>query len=141
MKIAFFGPSHVSSYWIGEATPYRGLLKALAGLGDDITFCEPDAFGQQHLDACGPPWAKVAVYPATPEGWPCALDDAAGCNLLVKAAGAGVSDAELSWNLTAWNLTAKCWSRPTAKRSPNLSRISRRTTPARSPPPPGRAAA
>ena len=32
MKIAFFGSSLVSSYWNAEATYYRGLLKALAGL-------------------------------------------------------------------------------------------------------------
>jgi spore maturation protein CgeB len=96
MKIAFFGSSLVSTCRNGEATPYRGLLKGLAGLGHDITFYEPDSFGRQRRrDVCGVPWAKAAVYPATSEGWQRALDDAAGCDLLVKAAGAGVFDAEL----------------------------------------------
>jgi spore maturation protein CgeB len=96
MKIAFFGSSLISSHRNGDAIPYRGLLKALAGLGHDITFYEPDAFGRQRRrDVCGPPWAKVAVYPASSEGWRRALDDAAGCDLLVKAAGVGVFDAEL----------------------------------------------
>jgi hypothetical protein len=47
MKIAFFGSSLVTSYWNGGATNYRGSLKAVAGLGDDITFYGPDAFGRQ----------------------------------------------------------------------------------------------
>lgn len=38
MKICFFGSSLVSSYWNGAATYYRGILKALAALGHDISF-------------------------------------------------------------------------------------------------------
>jgi spore maturation protein CgeB len=97
MKIAFFGSSLVSSYWNGAATYYRGLLKALAGLGHRVTFYEPDAFGrQQHRDMTEPPWARVVVYPATTEGWESALARAAdACDLLVKASGVGVFDAEL----------------------------------------------
>jgi spore maturation protein CgeB len=97
MNIAFFGSSLVSSYWNGAATYYRGLLKALAGLGHNISFYEPDAFQrQQHRDIPDPPWAKVIVYPATTDGWHAALTDAAlGSDLLVKASGVGVFDAEL----------------------------------------------
>jgi spore maturation protein CgeB len=47
MKIAFFGSSLVSSYWNGDATYYRGLPKALAGLGHDVTIYERDAFDRQ----------------------------------------------------------------------------------------------
>ena len=47
MHLTFFGSSLVSSYWNGAATYYRGLLRALAELGHEITFCEPDAFGRQ----------------------------------------------------------------------------------------------
>ncbi len=51
MKLAFYGSSLLSSYWNGAATYYRGLLKALAGLGYEITFYEPDAFERQsHRD-------------------------------------------------------------------------------------------
>lgn len=97
MKIAFFGSSLVSSYWNGAATYYRGLLKALAALGHDITFYEPDAFErQQHRDIADPGWAKVVVYPATAEGWQSSLTCAARhSDLLVKASGVGVFDTEL----------------------------------------------
>src|SRR5919197_41165 len=97
MRIAFFGSSLVSSYWNGAATYYRGLLKALAALGHAITFYEPDAFGrQQHRDMADPDWAEVVVYPATADGWQGALADAARtADLMVKASGVGVFDAEL----------------------------------------------
>lgn len=97
MKLCFFGSSLVSSYWNGAATYYRGLLKEIAALGYDITFYEPDAFERQaHRDIADPPWARVHVYPATTEGWQRALDEAArSADLLVKASGVGVFDAEL----------------------------------------------
>jgi spore maturation protein CgeB len=96
MKIAFFGSSLVSSYWNGAATYYRGILKALAQLGHDITFYEPDAFERQsHRDIPDPPWARVVVYPASHEGWQRALDGARGTDVLVKASGVGVFDREL----------------------------------------------
>jgi spore maturation protein CgeB len=118
MKIAFFGSSLVSSYWNGAATYYRGLLKALAALGHDITFYEPDAFErQQHRDMPDPDWAKVIVYPATTEAWQSSLATASRhCDLLVKASGVGVFDYELeqaapdavpSWVLCAyWDVDA-----------------------------------
>ena len=97
MKISFFGSSLVSSYWNGAATYYRGLLKALSGLGHEITFYEPDAFERQlHRDIANPDWARVVVYAATSEGWQRALEDAArDTDLIVKASGVGVFDAEL----------------------------------------------
>jgi len=97
MKIAFFGSSLVSSYWNGAATYYRGLLRALAGLGHQIAFYEPDAFErQQHRDMADPDWARVVVYPASDDGWRNALADAAkGADLIAKASGVGVFDQEL----------------------------------------------
>jgi len=97
MKIAFFGSSLVSSYWNGAATYYRGLLKALARRGEDITFYEPDAFDRQrHRDMPDPDWARVVVYPATDEGWRTVLDEASGnADLIAKASGVGVFDQEL----------------------------------------------
>ena len=38
MRIAFYGSSLTSSYWNGAATYYRGIIRALAGLGYDVTF-------------------------------------------------------------------------------------------------------
>jgi spore maturation protein CgeB len=103
MKIAFFGSSLVSSYWNGAATYYRGLLKALARLGHHITFYEPDAFDRQlRRDISDPLWATVVVYPATHDGWQKAIADAAfNSDLLVKASGVGVFDAELEQAIPA----------------------------------------
>src|SRR5437764_5882286 len=97
MKIAFFGSSLVSSYWNGAATYYRGLLKALAAFGHEITYYEPDAFErQQHRDIADPDWTRVVVYPATTDGWQSSLAAAArASDLLIKASGVGVFDAEL----------------------------------------------
>ncbi len=97
MKICFFGSSLVSSYWNGAATYYRGMLKEIAALGHDVTFFEPDAFERQaHRDIDDPSWARVVVYPATPDGWQRSLEAAArSSDLLVKASGVGVFDAEL----------------------------------------------
>lgn len=96
MKIAFYGSSLLSSYWNGAATYYRGILKALAARGYDITFYEPDAFErQQHRDIDPPSWAKVVVYPATDEGLRSVLAEARHADVVVKASGVGVFDREL----------------------------------------------
>ena len=96
MKIAFYGSSLLSSYWNGAATYYRGILKALASHGYDITFYEPDAFErQQHRDIDPPSWCRSVVYPATQEGLRSVLSEACGADIVVKANGVGVFDAEL----------------------------------------------
>lgn len=97
MRIAFFGSSLVSSYWNGAATYYRGMLKEIAALGHSITFYEPDAFDRQaNRDIPDPSYARVHVYPATEDGWQRALAEAVGsADLLIKASGVGVFDAEL----------------------------------------------
>jgi spore maturation protein CgeB len=96
MKIAFYGSSLVSSYWNGAATYYRGILKALHKRGYDITFYEPDAFDrQQHRDIDPPPYARSVVYPATVNALNAVLAEAAAADIVVKANGVGVFDAEL----------------------------------------------
>lgn len=96
MKIAFYGSSLLSSYWNGAATYYRGILKALASHGYDITFYEPDAFDrQQHRDIDPPAWARSVVYPATEEGLRSVLAEAGAADIVVKANGVGVFDREL----------------------------------------------
>ena len=96
MKIAFYGSSLLSSYWNGAATYYRGILKALAAHGHQITFYEPDAFDrQQHRDIDPLEWAKVVVYPATVEAMRGVLAEARAADVVVKANGVGVFDAEL----------------------------------------------
>ncbi|USU05267.1 glycosyltransferase [Sphingomonadaceae bacterium OTU29LAMAA1] len=96
MKIAFYGSSLVSSYWNGAATYYRGILKALHKRGYDITFYEPDAFDrQQHRDIDPPAYAKSVVYPATVDALYGVLAEAVQADIVVKANGVGVFDAEL----------------------------------------------
>jgi spore maturation protein CgeB len=97
LSIAFFGSSLVSAYWNGAATYYRGLIRALAARGHQVTFYEPDAFErQQHRDIADPPWARVVVYPAADAGVLDRLMSAAReADVVVKASGVGVFDAEL----------------------------------------------
>jgi len=96
MKIAFYGSSLLSAWWNGAATYYRGVLKALADRGYQITFYEPDAFDrQQHRDIDPPDWCRSVVWEATPEGLARAVAEAARADVVVKASGVGVYDAEL----------------------------------------------
>ncbi|WP_428487468.1 CgeB family protein [Rhodopila sp.] len=96
MRIAFYGSSLLSSYWNGAATYYRGILAALARLGYEITFYEPDAFDRQsHRDIGPPSWASVRVYPATADAVRGVLAEAAKADIVVKASGVGVFDDAL----------------------------------------------
>ncbi len=94
--IAFFGSSLVSAYWNGAATYYRGIIRALAARGFEVTFYEPDAYDRQrHRDIEDPDWARVIVYSADPAdrqgvGW--ALQQARQADVLVKTSGVGVFD-------------------------------------------------
>ncbi|MEA2726434.1 MAG: hypothetical protein QOF70_909 [Acetobacteraceae bacterium] len=96
MKIAMYGSSLLSAYWNGAATYYRGILRALAPLGHDITFFEPDAFDRQsHRDIEPPPWCRVVVYKATETGVREVLTQAARADAVIKASGVGVFDDTL----------------------------------------------
>jgi spore maturation protein CgeB len=96
MRVSFIGSSLVSCYWNGAATYYRGLIRALAARGHVVTFFEPDAYGrQENRDMADPDWCRVVVWPATPDGMRRALEQARGADLIVKASGVGVLDAEL----------------------------------------------
>lgn len=97
LKISFFGSSLVSAYWNGAATYYRGILRALASRGHQITFYEPDAYQrQQHRDIPDPEWAKVVVYAADTEDQVLrCLEEAKAADLVVKASGVGVFDGLL----------------------------------------------
>ena len=96
MKIAFYGSSLLSSYWNGAATYYRGLLKALAALGHDITFYEPDVLDRQrHRDIAPPEWCDVVIYKATDMGLHAAVNEAVLADVVVKASGVGFADDAL----------------------------------------------
>lgn len=97
MRLTFFGSSLVSSYWNGAATYYRGLLRALHGLGHEIVFCEPDAYGrQQNRDlAEDPSYARVVVYHTEEERDALVAEAFATSDWVIKCSGVGVWDAEL----------------------------------------------
>ena len=94
MRIAFWGSSLVSAYWNGAATYYRGILRALAHRGHQITFYEPDAYDRQkHRDIPDPDWARIVVYDH--ENQPEVnrlLTESASSDVVVKASGVGVLD-------------------------------------------------
>ena len=93
MKIAFYGSSLLSAYWNGAATYYRGMLRALAKCGHDITFYEPDVYGRQENRDINPPeWCRVVVYAGTLEGLKSAAADAVAADVVVKASGVGFED-------------------------------------------------
>ena len=96
LRLAFFGSSLVSAYWNGAATYYRGILRALASRGWDVTFFEPDAYDrQQHVDHPDHPYATDIVYANSEDGWRGAIDQARDFDVIVKASGVGVFDREL----------------------------------------------
>lgn len=93
MKIAFYGSSLVSAYWNGAATYYRGLLRALAAKGYDITFYEPDVHDRQRNRDIDPPdWCRVVVYDGTIDGLKAVTAEAARADVVVKASGVGFED-------------------------------------------------
>lgn len=97
MHLTFFGSSLVSSYWNGAATYYRGLIRALHGLGHQVAFCEPDAYGrQQKRDlAEDPDYARVVVYRTEEERDALVERAFEESDWVVKCSGVGVWDAEL----------------------------------------------
>lgn len=96
MKIAFYGSSILSSYWNGAATYYRGLLKALAGLGYEITFYEPDVYDRQkNRDIEAPDWLNVVVYEPSAHALLQVAGRAREADIVVKASGVGFEDEAL----------------------------------------------
>src|SRR5690348_15300899 len=94
LSFAFFGSSLVSAYWNGAATYYRGIIRALARRGHEVTFFEPDIYDRQkHRDIENPSWARVVVYPGGSEDavWR-AIEEAAGADFLIKTSGVGEFD-------------------------------------------------
>ncbi len=98
MRISFLGSSLVSAYWNGACTYYRGIVRALHGLGHEVTFYEPDVLDRQrHRDLPDPPWARVIVYDAPDEAAVrrVVADASREADVVVKASGVGVYDALL----------------------------------------------
>lgn len=63
MRIVVFGLSLTSSWGNGHATTYRALLRGLASLGHQITFCERDLLWYaKNRDLPSPDYASVFIY-------------------------------------------------------------------------------
>jgi len=93
MKIAFYGSSLLSAYWNGAATYYRGLLRALARKGYEITFYEPNVYDRQkNRDIEQPDWCRVVVYEGSIEALKTVSQNAAEADVVVKASGVGFED-------------------------------------------------
>src|SRR3546814_20696732 len=91
MKIAFFGSGLLSAYWTGAATYYRGMLRALAALGHEISFFEPDAYDRQaNRDIDPPQWADVQAYAETVYAARQMIARAPAADAVVKATGGGI---------------------------------------------------
>src|SRR3954470_23366581 len=96
MRIAWFGSSLVSSYWNGAATYYRGLVRALAERGHEVTFYEPDVYDRQtNRDIDDPPWAEVVVWQPSESEATRLVRGARGADLVVKSSGVGALDEAL----------------------------------------------
>ncbi|MDQ0457847.1 CgeB family protein [Rhizobium paknamense] len=102
MKIAFYGSSLLSCYWNGAATYYRGLIRALAALGHEVTFFEPDVFDRQkNRDIEEPDWCRVVVYQPNAGDLRRVTSEAAHADIVVKASGVGFEDDQLVEQLLA----------------------------------------
>lgn len=94
--IAFFGSSLLSSYWNGAATYYRGIIRALAAQGMQVTFLEPDVWDRQkNRDIAPPDWCGVEVWEGSAQGLRCAASQAAAADVVVVASGIGYEDDAL----------------------------------------------
>lgn len=63
MNIVIFGLTISSAWANGHATPWRALLKGLAGLGHSATFFERDvAYYAQHRDLVDPEFCQLELY-------------------------------------------------------------------------------
>ena len=63
MRFAIFGLTLSSSWANGHATPWRGMLKALARMGHQVTFFEKDVpYYREHRDLAAPDFCELVLY-------------------------------------------------------------------------------
>src|SRR5512142_2048475 len=86
MKITVFGLTITSSWGNGHATPYRAVLRALAGLGHRIVFYEQDAEYyrlRRDLEQCT--YCEVRLYERWEDVRAQALAEAADSDVVINA--------------------------------------------------------
>jgi spore maturation protein CgeB len=65
VRIVIFGLTLSSSWANGHATPWRGMLKALARMGHQLTFFERDVpYYRDHRDLAAPGFCQLVLYDA-----------------------------------------------------------------------------
>jgi spore maturation protein CgeB len=65
VRFVIFGLTVSSSWANGHATPWRGLLRALRGMGHQVTFFEKDVpYYREHRDVLDPDFCELVLYDA-----------------------------------------------------------------------------
>lgn len=104
-RIAIFASGIISPSWNAASGYYRGVIRALAARGYELTVYEPDITHQQPpLNTFESEWVTVRAYgdnPADPSGLYRALEASARADIVIKTSGAGVFDELLERALPA----------------------------------------
>jgi spore maturation protein CgeB len=102
MKLVVFGLTVSSSWGNGHATLWRGLIKALAGLGAEVTFFERDVpYYARHRDLAELPAGALALYSDWAAVAPRARAEAAAADAVIVTSYCpdGRAAAELAFNV------------------------------------------
>jgi spore maturation protein CgeB len=84
MKLVVFGLTVSSSWGNGHATLWRGLIKALAAQGCEVTFFEKDViYYARHRDLTALPAGELVLYPDWPAVTGRALSEAASADAVI----------------------------------------------------------
>jgi spore maturation protein CgeB len=86
MKITFFGLTISSSWGNGHATPYRAILRALAGMGHQVQFFEKDVEyyrTRRDLESCD--YCRLTLYQDWDSIRRSALEEAASSDVVITA--------------------------------------------------------
>jgi len=103
LKISIFGLTLSSSWGNGHATPYRAIVRALAGMGHSVTFYEKDVhYYAAHRDLPQPDFCELVLYDDWANVRRSALECAAESDVVMTASycpdGSQIADEVLEQN-------------------------------------------
>jgi spore maturation protein CgeB len=103
LKISIFGLTLSSSWGNGHATPYRAIVRALAGMGHSVTFYEKDVhYYAAHRDLPRPDFCELVLYDNWANVRRSALECAAESDVVMTASycpdGSQIADEVLEQN-------------------------------------------
>jgi spore maturation protein CgeB len=103
LKISIFGLTLSSSWGNGHATPYRAIVRALAGMGHSVTFYEKDVhYYAAHRDLPQPDFCELVLYDNWANVRRSALECAAESDVVMTASycpdGSQIADEVLEQN-------------------------------------------